>query len=71
MGMRYPWRPPIHSFRLRWRTASPNKEEMNFTHKVDHQHNTQLRLGIRPPNHLLQAARSMHHPQLRLNIHTT
>ncbi len=51
--------------------ASPNKEEMNFTHKVDHQHNTQLRPYIRPPNRLLQAASSIHYPQLRLNTQTT
>ena len=51
--------------------ASREKEKMNFAHKVHHQHNTQLRLGIRPPNPLLQAAWSMHHPQLRLNIQTT
>ncbi len=26
--------------------TNPEKEKMNFTHKVDHQHNTQLRPGI-------------------------
>ena len=51
--------------------ANPEKEEMNFTHKVDPQHNTQLRPYIRPPNRLLQAAWSMYYPRFRLNIQTT